>query len=95
MKQLIELGAVRIGAAIQNVCANVDFDVLSLPGGSLVAVVLWLYASAAGSVRRATRWAHRSSPPCEHGSMMSGAEVRGQVLKSYGAWDEIIGSGIP
>lgn len=52
MKQLIEFGAVLIGAAIQNVCANVDFDVLSLPGGSLIAVVLWLYAGAAGSVRR-------------------------------------------
>jgi hypothetical protein len=54
MKQLIELGAVRIGAAIQNVYANVDFDVLSLPGGSLIAAVLWLYARAASSVRRAT-----------------------------------------
>ena len=53
MKQLIELGAVRIGAANQNVCANVDFDVLSLPGGSFIAVVLWLYASAATSMRRA------------------------------------------
>jgi hypothetical protein len=52
MKQLIELGAVRLGAAIQNICANVDFDVLSLPGGSLIAVVLWLYAS--GSQRRAS-----------------------------------------
>ena len=53
MKQLIEFGAVRIGAAIQNICTNVDFDVLSLPGGSLIAVLLWLYASAANSVRRA------------------------------------------
>ena len=48
MKWIIEFGAVRIGAAIQNVYANVDFDVLSLPGGSLIAVFLWLYASAAG-----------------------------------------------
>jgi hypothetical protein len=54
MKQLIELGAVRIGAAIQNVYANVDFDVLSLPGGSLIAAVLWFYASAASSMRCAT-----------------------------------------
>jgi hypothetical protein len=52
MKQLIELGAVRIGAAIQNVYANVDFDVLSLPGGSLIAVLLWLYARAANSMSR-------------------------------------------
>ena len=54
MKQLIELGAVRIG----DVCANVDFDVLSLPGGGLIAVLLWLYASAAGSVRRANTSGH-------------------------------------
>ena len=46
MKQFIESGAVRIGVAIQNVCANVDFEVLSLPGGSLIAVLLWLYATA-------------------------------------------------
>jgi len=46
MKQFTDLGAVRIGAAIQNVCANVDFEVLSLPGGSLIAVLLLLYATA-------------------------------------------------
>jgi hypothetical protein len=66
MKQLSDLGAMRIGAAIQSVCANVDFDVLSLPGGSLIAVVLWLYASAAGSVRRASRF--RTSRTPGHGS---------------------------
>jgi hypothetical protein len=54
MKQLIEFGAVRIGAAIQGISANVDFDVLSLPGGSLIAILLWLYASAVGSIKRAS-----------------------------------------
>jgi hypothetical protein len=54
MKRFIELGAVRMGAAIQNVCANVDFDVLSLPGGSLIAIVLWLYAGAGSFIRRAS-----------------------------------------
>jgi predicted metal-binding membrane protein len=49
MKRFIELGAVRIGAAIHNAVAKVDFEVLSLPGGSLIAVFLWLYASAMGS----------------------------------------------
>ncbi len=43
--QLIELGAVRIGAAIQRVGAKVDFEVLSLPGGSLIAVLFWLCAA--------------------------------------------------
>ncbi len=53
MKQFIELGALRIGAAIQNVGATVDFEVLSLPGGSLIAILLWSYATATGSIRRA------------------------------------------
>jgi hypothetical protein len=60
LKQFIELGAVRMGAAIQNVCANVDFEVLSLPGGSLIAVLLWLYATAIGSIGRATTQVHAS-----------------------------------
>ena len=50
MKQIIELGAARIGAVIQDVSANVDFEVASLPGGSLIAVLLWLYAIAMGSI---------------------------------------------
>ena len=54
-KQLIELGAVRIGAAIQRVGAKVDFEVLSLPGGSLIAVLFWLCASVAPIRRAATR----------------------------------------
>jgi hypothetical protein len=43
MKWIIRLGA-RVGAVMQNVCVNVDFEVVSLPGGSLIAVILWLYA---------------------------------------------------
>jgi hypothetical protein len=46
MKQFIELGAARMGVAIRSVCASVDFEVLSLPGGSLIAVLLWFYATA-------------------------------------------------
>ena len=53
MKQFIELASARIGTVIQYVCANVDFDVVSLPGGSLIAVLLWLSAIAMGSIRRA------------------------------------------
>lgn len=51
MKPFIELGA-RVGAAIRNVCANVDFEVVSLPGGSLIAVLLGLYALRGRSVLR-------------------------------------------
>jgi hypothetical protein len=52
MRQFIEVTAAQIGAVIQNACANVDFEIVSLPGGSLIAVVLWLYAIAMGSIRR-------------------------------------------
>jgi hypothetical protein len=51
-KQLIEIGAARIGAAIQRIGANVDFEVLALPGGSLIAVLFWLCASV-DPIRRA------------------------------------------
>jgi hypothetical protein len=54
MKWLIELGAVRICTAIQKVCVNLDFEILSLPGGSLIAVVLWLYTGVLGCMRRAS-----------------------------------------
>jgi hypothetical protein len=71
MKWFIELSAVRMGAAIQNVCANVDFDVLSLPGGSLIAVFLWLYAGARGFMGRAST---RVRAP---GTTICGARARG------------------
>ena len=50
--QLIESGAVRIGAAIQRAGAKVDFEVLSLPGGSLIALLLCLCA-VVDPIRRA------------------------------------------
>ena len=54
-KQLIEIGAAWIGAAIQRVGAKVDFEVLSLPGGSLIAVLFWLCASVHAIRRAATQ----------------------------------------
>lgn len=51
MKNLLVSGAARFGAAIQHIGASLDYEVLSLPGGSLIAVALWLYASATGLVR--------------------------------------------
>jgi hypothetical protein len=89
MKQLIELGAVRIAAAIQNVYANVDFDVLSLPGGSLIAALLWLYASAARSMRRDHEGVggdHRKS-----GSLGVESECTSVVVRSYGGWGAFTG----
>jgi hypothetical protein len=44
MHHAIDSAAVRIRAAIHNAAANIDFEILSLPGGSLIAIVLWLFA---------------------------------------------------
>jgi hypothetical protein len=54
MRWLLELGAVRICTAIQRVCVTLDFEILSLPGGSLIAVLLWLYTGVMGCMRRAS-----------------------------------------
>jgi hypothetical protein len=52
MKQLIKSGAARIAATIQRRGANFDFEVLSLPGGSVIAPLLWLCASTIGTPKR-------------------------------------------
>jgi hypothetical protein len=45
LKKLIETGVTRLVDTFQHVSAHVDIDVLSWPGGSLIAIVLLLYAS--------------------------------------------------
>jgi hypothetical protein len=45
VKKLIEAGVTRLGDTIQHVSTHVDVEVLSWPGGSLIAVLLLLYAS--------------------------------------------------
>jgi hypothetical protein len=52
MKQLIESGAVRIASGIQRVGAIFDFEVLSLPGSSVIAALLRLCASTMGTPKR-------------------------------------------
>ncbi len=44
MKEQLESYAARIAARIQNVSADMDPEILQLPGGSLIATLLWLYA---------------------------------------------------
>jgi len=44
-KKLIEAVVTRLGDTIQQVSAHVDVEVLSWPGGSLIAVLLLLYAA--------------------------------------------------
>ena len=46
MINFIESSAGRIAARIQSIGGSFDPEVLSLPGGSIIAIVLWLYAAS-------------------------------------------------
>jgi hypothetical protein len=46
MMNFIESNAGRIAARIQSISGNFDPEVLSLPGGSIIAILLWLYAAS-------------------------------------------------
>lgn len=46
MNAFIESSAGRIAARIQKIGVSFDPEVLSLPGGSIIAALLWLYASS-------------------------------------------------
>jgi hypothetical protein len=52
MINFIESSAGRIAARIQSIGGSFDPEVLSLPGGSIIAVCLWLYASTVVSMKR-------------------------------------------
>ena len=52
MKEQIESYAARLAARIQNVGADVDPDILQLPGGSVIATLLWLYAKGSVAFRK-------------------------------------------
>jgi hypothetical protein len=64
MKLFIVLGA-RVGAVIRNVCADVDFEVVSLPGGSLIALLLGLYALLGRSGLRHSSGEPPRDPPLD------------------------------
>ena len=46
MINFIESNAGRIAARIQSIGGSFDPEVLSLPGGSIIAILLWLYAAS-------------------------------------------------
>jgi len=50
--QRIESYATRLALAFQNIGAEVDPDILQLPGGSVIATLLWLYTKGADCLRR-------------------------------------------
>lgn len=52
MKEQIEAYAARIAASLQNVSADMDPEILQLPGGSIIAPLLWLYAKGATAFRK-------------------------------------------
>jgi hypothetical protein len=52
MIQQLESYAARIAARIQNVGAEVDPDLLQLPGGSVIATLLWLYSKGVVCLRK-------------------------------------------
>jgi hypothetical protein len=54
MNAFIESSAGRIAARIQKIGVSFDPEVLSLPGGSIIAALLWLYASTRAGVKPAT-----------------------------------------
>jgi hypothetical protein len=56
----IESSAGRIAARIQSIGVGFDPEVLSLPGGSAIAVFLWLYASTVMSLKRSA-WHNRGA----------------------------------
>lgn len=52
MMNFVESGAGWIAARIQAISAGFDPEMLSLPGGSVIAAFLWLYAGAAHRLKR-------------------------------------------
>jgi len=52
MNEFIASSAGRIAARIHSIGGGFDPEVLSLPGGSIIAVCLWLYASTRVTLKR-------------------------------------------
>ena len=52
MKEQLQSCAARIAAGIQNVSSDMDPEILQLPGGSVIATLLWLYAKGSVAFRK-------------------------------------------
>jgi cytochrome c553 len=52
MLNFIESNAGRIATRIQSIGAGFDPEVLALPGGSVIALLLWAYSGVAVSLER-------------------------------------------
>lgn len=60
MKQQFELCVTWFAATIQSVAASFDPEVLQWPGGSFIAIFLWLYATVTVAWDRQERLAPRT-----------------------------------
>lgn len=47
MKAFINSNTARLVSLLQGLYANCDLETLSLPGGSLIVIISWIYASTA------------------------------------------------
>jgi hypothetical protein len=52
MKEQLQSCAARVAARIQNVSSDMDPEILQLPGGSVIATLLWLYAKGSVAFRK-------------------------------------------
>ena len=52
MRDQIESYAARLAVRIQSAGADLDPDILQLPGGSVIATLLWLYAKGSTALRK-------------------------------------------
>jgi hypothetical protein len=51
-KEQLHTVAVDLAMRLQNASAEMDPDLLQLPGGSVIAPLLWLYAKGASALRK-------------------------------------------
>jgi hypothetical protein len=52
MKEQLQSCAALIAARIQNVSSDMDPEILQLPGGSVIATLLWLYTKGRVAFRK-------------------------------------------
>jgi hypothetical protein len=63
MLNFIESSAGRIATRIQSIGAGFDPEVLALPGGSVIALLLWAYSGVAVSLSRTAARPKIPPPP--------------------------------
>ena len=66
MLNFIESNAGRIATRIQSIGAGFDPEVLALPGGSVIALLLWAYSSVAVSLNRTAAHPNFPQPAIPH-----------------------------